>query len=198
MPLSRDLLYNTDLSHEDAVLALLDMPVEEGFSPGDMLEVVADDFEDADTGTPVPPGHYVITSAENGLVHIVQHNTERNITGGKEYAVLDANMEIGVVGGGIKVFQHLGEGRYRNSVKDPREIRAMFVKGYLKKRGRKGGGTDLLYARRSFKNFQSGNPNPEYPLNRRRQKRRAERARRKGIRSGTHVVRRRRPRERTR
>jgi hypothetical protein len=193
MSLSRETLYDPNISAEDAVLALLGLT--EGFVSGDLIEVVEGVLEDADLGTPVPAGHYVITAAQDNLVHIVQHDPERKVTGGKEYAIHATAMEACVVGGDVKVYQHLGEGRYRNSVKDPRQIRAMFVKGYLRKKNKPGGGTDLQYSRRSFKNFQSGNPNPEYSLNRRRQKRRAERARRKGIRAGTHVARRRVPKD---
>lgn len=190
MSISRDVLYNPSLSAEDAVLALMGLPVNEGIDSGDLIEVVKEDvLYDVETGISVPVGHYSVTGAANQLVHIVQYNPARQMIGGKEYTIHAQHVEECILANDVIFIQHIGEGRYRGSVTDPREIRAMFVKGYLKKKDRPGGGTDLKYARRSFKNFQSGSPNPEYPLNRRRQKRAAERRRRRGIKAGTRVVR---------
>ena len=120
MTLSRETLYDSDLSAEDAMLSLLGLT--EGFVASDMIEVIEGVLEDSDLGTPVPPGHYVITDSQDNLVHIVQHDLERKVTGGKEYVIHATAMEECVVGGDVKVYQHLGEGRYRNSVNDPRHV----------------------------------------------------------------------------
>lgn len=192
MPISRDMLYNPELSAEDAVLAMLGLSLDEGMNPGDLFELVKEDvLHDVDTGIAVPTGFYSVTDAVNQLVYVVQYNPVRKIIGGKEYTIHAKNVEECIVAGDCVLQEYMGEGRHRGSVTDPREIRAMFVKGYLKKKEKPGGGTDLKYARRSFKNYQSGSPNPEYPLNRLRQKRSAERKRRRGIKAGTRVVRRR-------
>lgn len=190
--MNRDFLYNQALSPEEAVLVMLDLPLDEGFDSGDLFKITIEGaLKDADTGIDVPVGYYSVTDVSDSLVHLVQYIPETKTYGGKEYSVTPRELEELVMSGGVCFRELFDEGRYRGSVTDPREIRAMFVKGYLRKKNKPGGGTDLQYARRSFSKFQSGNTNPEYALNRRRQKRRAERARRKGIATGTHVVRRR-------
>lgn len=174
--LSRDILYNPDLSPEDTVLALLGLPLAEGMDSGDLFEITKDDIlHDADTGVAVPSGHYSVTASEAGLVHMVQFNPTRKTYGGKEYSVHAKAMEQQIVAGCVKLAEYIGEGRYQGTVDDPRQIRAMFVKGYLRKQDRADGGTNLQYARRSFPRFQSGNPNPEWQMNRTRKGRKRRR-----------------------
>lgn len=82
------------------------------------------------------------------------------------------------------------EGRQRGTVSgNAGQIRAMFKRGYLQRKpGAKKG---LKYAKQSFKKRVGGETNPEWTARRKQQKRTAERKRRKGIKSGTHVPKRR-------
>lgn len=163
MALDRDLLYNTDLPEEDTVLSLMGLPIAEGFDPGDLVEVAGESLKDSDTGLPIPDGVYSVSSAEAGLVSLVQYNPVTKVTGGREYTVHDQDLEQAIFAGDARFKKHLGEGRYRGSVDDPRQIRAMFVKGHLrKKKDRPHGGTSLQYSKVPFKKFQSGNPNPQF------------------------------------
>ena len=172
MTLSRDILYNNTLSPEDAVLALLGLPLDEGFNNGDLFEITKDYvLQDADTNVGVPAGHYSVTSAESNLVHMIQFNPENKTYGGKEYSVHAKEMEEQIVAGCVKINKYLGEGRYQGTVDDPRQIRAMFTKGYLKKQNRPEGGTDLRYNSRAHPTFQSGTPNPEHVINKQREQR---------------------------
>lgn len=174
--MDRDVLYNSTLSPEDAVLAMLGLSLDEGVNNGDIFEVTtADELHDVDTGIGVPAGHFSVTAAEDGLVHIVTFNPANKTYGGKEYSLHSKHLEQQIVAGVVVFPKTLGEGRTPGTVQDPRQIRAMFVKGYLRKQDRADGGTNLQYARRSFPSFQSGNPNPEFRVNKARNSRKRRR-----------------------
>jgi hypothetical protein len=161
----RDILYNESISAEDAVLALLGHPINESLAPGDILVLSSEETKDADTGLAIPSGHYSVTCVQDGLIFIVVYNPETRTTGGKEYAIRDRDAFPAISSGQIQVNKHLGEGRYRGTVTAPNELKAMFSKGYLRKKNTSQG-TQLEYHPRAFPQYQSGRTNPEHRMNR--------------------------------
>lgn len=189
--MDRNALYNPEMSPEDAVIAMLGLPLREDMEPGDVIEILANDFAtDADIGSPVPAGRYRVSDTESNLVHLIQFNPDTSTVGGKEYTIRGDELERLIASGNIRFYECVEEGRIRGTVDDPRELHVLFRKGYLQLFPKAGGGHKLSYRRRAHSKYSSGKPNPEYKLNRKRQQRRLQRERRKKIKRGAHVPRR--------
>lgn len=160
------------------MLALVGAPLDEGLNAGELIDLHTETLKDVDTGLVVPAGMYTIAETDGQLVYLVQHNQETQTTGGREYTVHAQAFEECILGGDVT----LHEGRIPGTVVNPREIHMMFKKGYLRKRKKPGGGTALQYSPRAFPKYQSGEPNPEYKMNkvRRQHRKRMERRRAAG------------------
>lgn len=195
--LDRDVLYG-ELDPDMTIARMMGLHLKESIDPGDTLEIVSDVLHDAETGLVIPSGMYRVADGQPQAVHIVPYNPETKTSGGKEYLVTLRDMEQALMSGTVR-FPELTEGLWRGYVRGTKAddkfkynnmTHSLFTKGYLQLFPKSGGGHNLSYRRRAHKNYASGTPNDEYQLNRVRQQRRLQKERRKKIKAGAYVPRR--------
>lgn len=173
--MNRNILYNKSMNPEDISIELLKEQVSffEGFNAGDYIYIADEDAAfDVDTNLPIPVGDYKILPSDESVINIKQCGEDGESTG-KEYSIDHITGEKLVAGGHLKYYESLEEGgknsgRKENSVNNPKELHVMFKKGYLKKTQGTSKPTKLLYSKNAFKEYGSGNKNPEFYKNKKR------------------------------